>query len=192
MSTMIGPFPVPRPRRQPSFSPRLDFLAVLLVLSVLMGCGQPISQKKADTAPTTGTTSGRTQSSSAGTLIVQITGQDFDWHICYRGPDGEFGTADDVVTTQNLHLPEKTKIQLRLQSWDYLYTLALPHLGLKEIAVPDLTFCLDFRTESAGAFPLVGDQFCGYAHPNLLGTMTVHSQLGFQRWLTTTNPKQAR
>ena len=66
---------------------------------------------------------------------------------------------------------------------DYIYNLALPHLGLKEIAVPDLSFAIEFTADETGTFDLLGDQMCGYDHPELLGKISVDSHAGFNAWL---------
>jgi cytochrome c oxidase subunit 2 len=117
------------------------------------------------------------------TYRVLITGRDFNWYIRYPGPDNELGTADDIHARRDLHLPQHTKVRLELASDDYLYSLTLPQWNLKEIAVPDLSFCLEFDTQVAGTFDLLGDQMCGYTHPNLLGQLTVQSHSDFDAWL---------
>jgi len=116
-------------------------------------------------------------------LIVVVTGDDYNWHLRYPGEDGQIDTADDIPALRHLHLPTGIAARLKLQSMDFLYTLALPHLGLKEIAVPDLEFWLEFETTTEGVFELRGDQFCGYAHPDLLGTLVVEPPADFQAWL---------
>ncbi|MCH8156076.1 MAG: Kdo hydroxylase family protein, partial [Proteobacteria bacterium] len=67
-------------------------------------------------------------------------------------------------------------VKLVLHSLDYLYSLALPHVSLKEIAVPDLTFSMRLTPEQVGSFELRGDQFCGYSHPDLMGDFLVMTE----------------
>ncbi len=117
------------------------------------------------------------------TFNVLITGRDFNWHICYPGLDNELGTPDDIHARRDLHLPQYTKVRLELASDDYLYSMTLPHWNLKEIAVPDLSFSLELETHAAGTFDLLGDQMCGYTHPNLLGQLMVQSHTDFVAWL---------
>jgi len=113
-------------------------------------------------------------------LIVDITGDEYEWQIRYPGPDGLPDTTDDHHALQHLVLPTLTDVKLRLHSRDYLYTLALPHLDLKEIAIPDLTFHLEFNTGSRGVHELLGDQMCGYSHPKLMGKLRVVSHNEFE------------
>ena len=54
-------------------------------------------------------------------------------------------TDDDIIKPgKELHLPLGMSIELELTSRDYIYTFALPHLDLHQVAVPDLTFALAF------------------------------------------------
>ena len=90
---------------------------------------------------------------------------------------------------QDVHLPINQNVILELHSKDYVYSFALPHLDLKEIAVPDLTFSLSFKTDTVGTFELLGDQMCGYAHPQLLGKLIVTSAKEFESWSETGRPR---
>ena len=84
---------------------------------------------------------------------------------------------------RDVHIPVQTDVVLVLRSEDYVYTLALPQFGLKEIAVPTLEFRLDFRPPDAGRFPLLGDQLCGDPHPDLQCGLVVESRDQFLKWL---------
>ncbi len=114
--------------------------------------------------------------------MIDVTGEEFEWHIRYPGSDGTPGTPDDILTRRHLYLPVGANIRLELHSKDYVYSLALPHLELNEIAVPDLTFIMEFKTEREGTYELLGDQMCGYTHPKLMGEMVVLSKEAFAAW----------
>ena len=74
-------------------------------------------------------------------------------------------------------------IELELTSRDYIYTFALPHLDLHQVAVPDLTFPLTFVPQATGVFAFVGDQMCGFEHESLNGRVVVESPAAFVDWL---------
>ncbi len=112
-------------------------------------------------------------------LVVDITGAEYEWHMRYPGSDGKLNTGDDGLDKRHLHLPAHTEVKLQLHSEDYLYSFALPHLDLKEIAIPDLEFSLSFTTGPEGTFDLLGDQLCGYAHPKLMGKLIILSPSDF-------------
>ena len=87
-------------------------------------------------------------------LNIEVTGSDFEWHVRYAGPDETFRTPDDYVTRRNITLMTGIPTTIFLRSDDYVYSFALPHLGLKEIAVPDLEFSLEFPPRNAwGVYP---------------------------------------
>jgi len=108
-------------------------------------------------------------------LEIEITGSKFQWKIHYPGADGRLGTDDDAFGERELHLPKDAEALIHLRSKDYVYSFALPHLGLREIAVPELEFSLAFPARESGTFELRGDQLCGFAHPKLIGKVLVQS-----------------
>ena len=75
-------------------------------------------------------------------LHIEVTGEEFEWYVRYAGNDETLGTEDDYFTRRNVTLLVGTDTTIDLKSNDYLYSFALPHLELKEIAVPDRTFSL--------------------------------------------------
>ena len=123
------------------------------------------------------------QPDAQGVLKIDITGDDFRWHIRYPGSDGELASDDDILARRHLHIPLGTKIRLRLLSRDYVYTLNLPDFTIREIAVPDLEFFLEFQVDKAGTYELRCDQMCGNTQMNMNGTLVVESPREFNRWL---------
>jgi cytochrome c oxidase subunit 2 len=71
-------------------------------------------------------------------LVVQVMAKQFEWHFRYAGPDGTFGTNDDIQT-QALHVPVNTKVTLLLRTQDVLHSFFVPSLRLKQDTVPGLT-----------------------------------------------------
>ncbi len=125
----------------------------------------------------------KTKQTRLESIIIEVTGHNFNWHYRYPGADGILGTKDDESSIQDLYLPDNANIRLQLKSLDYVYTFALPDIGLKEIAVPDLDFELQFKTGSEQTLKVLGDQFCGYAHETLIGKAFVKNQdHGFYSW----------
>ncbi len=48
--------------------------------------------------------------------MVQVTAKQFNWEIAYPGPDGKFGTADDVTMDNDLHVPVNKVVRIALKS----------------------------------------------------------------------------
>jgi len=121
-------------------------------------------------------------------IVVEVTGDAYRWHLRYPGADGVLGNQDDVVAMRNIRLPTHTPTILQLRSRDFVYKLRLPHLDLVEIAVPEQEFALEFDSGPAGGHELRGDQFCGFSHPDLLGTLHVDAPGKFMRWMSGLEP----
>lgn len=116
-------------------------------------------------------------------IVIEVTGEEFHWHFRYPGRDGVLGTADDRHSEQNLYVPDHSTVYLQLKSKDYVYSFALPELGLREVAVPGLNFGLQFNTREEQTLQLKGDQLCGFAHESLIGTVFVRNQdSGYYGW----------
>ena len=115
-------------------------------------------------------------------ISVEITGRGFLWHYRYAGPDGVMGSADDILASGDLHLPANVNATVFLKSDDYIYTLAVPHLGVHTAAIPELTMTSEFGTDAAGVFELLGDQMCGYQHEDLIVRLYVEPQDRFKEW----------
>ena len=119
-------------------------------------------------------------------LVIEVTGDDYYWHLRYPGPDRELHTGDDVASVSDLHVPAGEAVEVRLTSADFLYLFALPELGLSQVAVPDLWFSLSLQPDSERTYRLEGDQMCGFSHDSLLGTVYVHSRSDFDDWMRRT------
>lgn len=121
-------------------------------------------------------------------LDIAIRGRNFNWHMEYLTNESADGSAKNFVGRRNLVVPANTEVRLRIDSDDYLYTISFPNQSVKQIAVPGMTHHSQFRVEQTGVYPLIGDQFCGYTHPNLIGKLIVQSPTAFQDWLRRQSP----
>ena len=141
------------------------YLVGLLLAGLLSGCAAQQPQHRLDS------------------IVIEVTGDEFNWYFRYPGSDGVLGTSDDQHSLQNLFLPDNSRVNLKLKSNDYVYSFALPELGLVEIAVPGLSFELLFTTGDEQTLQLMGDQFCGFAHETLIGKAYVRNQDdGYYGW----------
>ena len=111
----------------------------------------------------------------APTYQVRVTGDEFRWQIRHPGPDARLDTADDRITQQHLELPARRRVALDLRSNDYVYSLYLPQIPVLEVAVPGDPVIIDFETGEERVLELLGNQMCGYTHPELLGELRVLS-----------------
>ncbi|HIE99852.1 MAG TPA: hypothetical protein EYG03_30800 [Planctomycetes bacterium] len=117
-------------------------------------------------------------------IQVQVVGHDFIWRFRFPGPDGKFNTKDDASVEKELHLPLERDVVFLVTSDDYVYTMAIPDLGLRQIAVPELTYLLEFRVTEERSIDIIADPLCGVRifHDEDMGKVIVQSKTAFDSW----------
>ncbi len=132
------------------------------------------------------------QSATSDPLLIQLTGTEHRWKIEYLSSDQlsnqrVVASIEGMPTGYDLHVPVRTNVEIVLKSNDYLYTLAIPELGLKEIAVPALEFRMSFRPDEPGTFSLVGEELCEAPEGLGMGRLIVEPRADFVSWLRSQN-----
>jgi len=137
--------------------------------------------------------------------VVHVVAEQFAWNVHYPGPDGEFGerrpelvdtrlnplgldrddpnAQDDVTTVNELHLPVDTPIIVHLTSKDVIHSFALPHMRVKQDAIPGLSIPIWFEAAETGEFEIACAQLCGLSHYRMRGYLTVETEEEFAAWL---------
>ena len=143
-------------------------------------------------------------------LVVQILAKQFEWNLRYAGPDGKFGTRDDITTINWLHVPVDTNVTVLLRSQDVLHSFFLPNMRLKQDTVPGLTISQWFKvlpgktTEEERArrkargdakadsfdYEIACAELCGILHTQMRGFVKVHSKEEFWKWIDSTYLKE--
>lgn len=116
-------------------------------------------------------------------MQVEVLAEQFAWNIRYPGPDGRFGTADDIVTLNQLHFPVGRKVVVSLRSKDVIHSFFLPEFRVKQDAVPGMTTKVWFDASHVGHWDIACSQLCGLGHYRMRGTLTADSPEDFQKWL---------
>jgi cytochrome c oxidase subunit 2 len=102
----------------------------------------------------------------------------------YPGHDGKLNTTDDLFTVSDLHFVKNKQVLIYLKSSDVLHSFFLPHLRIKQDAVPGITIPVWFDADTAGKYELVCAELCGWGHYKMRGTVTVHeTEAEFQKWM---------
>lgn len=115
---------------------------------------------------------------------VELTGANFAWDVRYPDAEGHQAAGKTIPNGRDVHVPVNTRVVLILKSTDYVYTLSIPEYGLKQIAVPDLEFQLEFRSGAVGRLDLLGEHLCGQADNDIQGELIVEPPDRMRPWLT--------
>jgi cytochrome c oxidase subunit II len=113
---------------------------------------------------------------------IEVNAHQWAWDARYPGPDGTFGTADDIVTLNDIRVPVGTPVVIQLASTDVIHSFSLPNFRVKQDAVPGTINRLWFWAKEQGTFDIACAQHCGVAHYKMRGQLTVLSPQGFAAW----------
>ena len=123
-----------------------------------------------------------------GDVRVQVTGKQFNWEILYPGPDGRFGTADDLQVDNELHVPVGQVVRVTLKSKDVIHSFFLPNLRLKQDTLPGREIEAWFEATKPGVYEIPCAELCGFGHSGMVGYLTVHSAEDYEKWVKRTWP----
>lgn len=141
----------------------------------------------------------------ADAVLIEVTAQQFMWNVRYPGADGVFGrtdprliddasnpigidrtdpaAADDVLLQNEIGVPVNRPVRVRLRSKDVIHSFFLPHLRVKQDAVPGMTPEVVFVPTREGTFEIACAELCGLAHYRMQGFLHVFSDQEFRSWL---------
>lgn len=122
---------------------------------------------------------------------VEVTGRQFEWRLRYPGHDGVLGTQDDLFHVNELHVPVDEMVMVKLESQDVLHDFFLPHLRIKQDAVPGSTIPVWFKATEQGEFDIVCAELCGWGHYKMKGRIYIETRDEYERWLAELEKKQA-
>ncbi|HJZ85005.1 MAG TPA: cytochrome C oxidase subunit II [Polyangia bacterium] len=117
---------------------------------------------------------------------IEVNAHQWAWDARYAGADGQFGTADDVVTLNDIRVPAETPILIQLASVDVIHSFYLPNFRVKQDAMPGMVNRMWFRAkpeEIGNSFDIACAQHCGTNHYKMKGTLTVLSKEDYAKWL---------
>ena len=108
-----------------------------------------------------------------GAGVVEVTGRQWMWDVRYADGRREFNA---------LHLRLGEPVRVVLRSEDVIHSFFVPAFRVKEDLVPGRETSLWVRPTRTGQFSLYCAQYCGTAHANMIGTVTVLDPAAFERW----------
>ncbi len=116
-------------------------------------------------------------------LRIEVMAQQWMWSFRYAGPDNDFGTADDVVTNNELHIPKDTKVLFHLTSKDVIHSFWVPNVRLKVDTIPGRITRVWWDANRAGTYDIACAEMCGTHHYRMKAYLHVHEEEDFKTWL---------
>jgi cytochrome c oxidase subunit II len=113
---------------------------------------------------------------------IEVNARQWAWDARYAGPDGQFNTADDIVTLNDLKVPQGAPVIVQIASSDVIHSFYLPHLRVKTDAVPGQINRFWFQAQEPGLFEIGCAQHCGMAHYKMQGLLTVLPEAEYAAW----------
>lgn len=120
-------------------------------------------------------------------LTVEVLAQQWMWSFRYAGPDGQFATADDIVTTNDLRVPVNTKVLFHLTSKDVIHSFFVPSVRLKVDTIPGRITRVWWDANIPGTYDIACAEMCGTHHYMMKAQLTVYSEEDFNRWMNTSS-----
>jgi cytochrome c oxidase subunit 2 len=114
---------------------------------------------------------------------VEVTARQWSWTFRLPGPDGKFGTPDDIVTLGELHVPAFRPVYVKLRAHDVIHSFYLPNFRTKVDAIPGSTTRLWFQAEAPGRYDIGCAQHCGVGHYKMSAQLVVDPPAEYEAWL---------
>ena len=116
-------------------------------------------------------------------LRVQVLAQQWSWNFRYAGKDGEFNTQDDIVTVNDLRVPQGKKVVFQILAKDVIHSLYFPNARRKVDAMPGRVSTMWIQFNKEGEYDIACAEMCGTYHYRMAARLTVHGSEDFADWL---------
>lgn len=119
-----------------------------------------------------------------GRVRVMVNAHQWAWDFRQAGADDRFGTPDDIVTLNELRVPNDRPIILQMSSVDVIHSLYLPNMRAKADVVPGHLTNLWFHPVKVGDYDIGCTQHCGQNHYKMKALLKVMSPEDYASWVT--------
>jgi cytochrome c oxidase subunit 2 len=113
-------------------------------------------------------------------LEINVYGQQWWWGYEY---DTNGDGAIDIVTANDLVIPEDTNIVLSLRSRDVIHSFWAPKLNGKKDAVPGRVHPLNLYADHPGTYIGQCTEFCGLSHAYMRIRVVALAQTDYDKWV---------
>ncbi len=111
---------------------------------------------------------------------VDVTGQQFKWTFEY---------PEEKVTSDELHVPVGTQLELHLSAIDVIHSFWVPEWRIKRDVVPqgagseEVDDTVRVTPNQEGTYNVVCTEYCGNGHATMRAVVVVESQDAFDEWV---------
>ena len=127
-----------------------------------------------------------------GAVRIEINAHQWAWAARYAGPDGKFGTQDDIVMLNDVVVPQGLPVLFQVASTDVIHGFNIPNMRVKIDVVPGMINRVWFVAKETGQFDIGCAQHCGAHHYKMRGTLTVLPRDEWERWAGVASANSAR
>ena len=121
------------------------------------------------------------EAEAANQMEVDVTAQQFAWRFDY---------PEQGVTSNELHVPAGTQLELHLNALDVIHSFWVPEWGIKRDLVPgsdlpggdEIDNVARVTPDVEGTYSVVCTELCGWGHATMRAAAVVESQDEFDRW----------
>ena len=115
------------------------------------------------------------------TLEIQVTGHQWWWEVKYPNP---LVPAYQINTANEIHIPIKTPVQLRIETRDVIHSLWIPNLQGKRDLIPGRVNKLRLQADKPGVYRAQCAEYCGLQHAHMSLVVIAETPEEFARWKT--------
>jgi cytochrome c oxidase subunit II len=117
-------------------------------------------------------------SKEAGTLTIEVTGEQWWWRVAYR-PNG----GDGISSANEISIPTTQNVTFVLRSADVIHSFWVPSLGGKVDMIPGRTTKLVVSADRAGFYRGQCAEYCGGPHALMALPVRAMPPAEFDAWL---------
>jgi len=109
------------------------------------------------------------------TMPIEVIGHQFFFEFRYPN--------DELQTTNTLHIPEDTIVEIEMTSNDVIHSFWVPKLNGKTDNIPGRTNTMWLHANDPGTYYGQCAEFCGTGHALMRFTVQVHTQDDYAAWV---------
>ncbi len=116
-------------------------------------------------------------------MTVDVYAKQWWWEIHYSADQDQGGKKLDVVTANELHLPEGRNVKIRLHSNNVIHSFWVPRLAGKMDVIPGHVNEISITPQKSGDFYGECAEFCGAQHAWMRFKVIVQPEQQFYGWI---------